>query len=207
MKELQESLQDDEDLTVVCGKTIAGSQKEEKTAPRTQIAEDPDDAINREELPLKPRFQRVDEVETSSSGYMCFTAACNSVDDDLLLLPFNASDSPTSRSIFNTSNPSTRLMREGARAWRERYLESVPSSVDFKTGLSGHHALTSQSHPHSYLDGNGTPRREAKMRMSSHAGLSTSGSSPFKLLESFFPSLSLSSRQNSENRIHRADSV
>mmetsp|Transcript_14671 Transcript_14671/g.23090 ORF Transcript_14671/g.23090 Transcript_14671/m.23090 type:complete len:565 (+) Transcript_14671:294-1988(+) len=53
------------------------------------------------------------------------------------------------------TNPSPSALKAGARAWREMHGRAASSGagIDFRTGMSGHSALTSIStHPHDYLE-------------------------------------------------------
>lgn len=74
--------------------------------------------------------------------------------------------------LFPSANPSPSALRAGARAWREmhgRPYGDVLGGIDFRTGMSGHGALTSaSSHPHDYLN----PRIDTVFRgFSNHSGL------------------------------------
>lgn len=88
----------------------------------------------------------------------------------------NGSSSTTettpTRLFPSASNPSPSALRAGARAWREmhgRPYGDVLGGIDFRTGMSGHSALTSaSSHPHDYLN----PRMDTVFRgFSNHSGL------------------------------------
>lgn len=74
----------------------------------------------------------------------------------------------------SVSNPSPSALRAGARAWREMHGHQPPGGdvlggIDFRTGMSGHSALTSaSSHPHDYLN----PYSRTVFRgFSNHSGL------------------------------------
>eukprot|EP00934_Nitzschia_sp_Nitz4_P007948 Nitzschia sp. Nitz4//scaffold2_size372955//121250//122964//NITZ4_000395-RA/size372955-snap-gene-0.73-mRNA-1//-1//CDS//3329546692//7938//frame0 len=68
------------------------------------------------------------------------------------------------------SNASPSVLRAGAQALRELQSRSALGGIDFRTGMSGHSALTSASaHPHDYLE----PRMGTVFRgFSNHGGLS-----------------------------------
>ena len=65
--------------------------------------------------------------------------------------------------------PSPRSLSAGARAWRESNGRQPSRGIDFRTGLSGHMALSS-AHAHTHEDIRAHSTR-SKMSMSSHSGL------------------------------------
>ena len=79
--------------------------------------------------------------------------------------------------IFSSAsipNPSPSALRAGARAWREMHGQPPSGDflggIDFRTGMSGHSALTStSSHPHDYL--NPYSRTVFRGGFSNHTGL------------------------------------
>ena len=87
----------------------------------------------------------------------------------------STAESTPTRLFPSAPNPSPSALRAGARAWRE--MHGRPSGdvlggiggIDFRTGMSGHTALTSaSSHPHDYLN----PRMGTVFRgFSNHSGL------------------------------------
>jgi hypothetical protein len=73
----------------------------------------------------------------------------------------------------SVSNPSPTALRAGARAWREMHGQPAAGDffggIDFRTGMSGHSALTSaSSHPHDYLNSHS---RTSFRGFSNHSGL------------------------------------
>jgi hypothetical protein len=69
----------------------------------------------------------------------------------------------------SVSNPSPSALRAGARAWREMHGDHLLGGIDFRTGMSGHSALTSaSSHPHDYLNSHS---RTSFRGFSNHSGL------------------------------------
>lgn len=71
----------------------------------------------------------------------------------------STAESTPTRLFPSTSNPSPSALRAGARAWREMHGKPAGDvlgglgGIDFRTGMSGHTALTSaSSHPHDYLN-------------------------------------------------------
>lgn len=77
----------------------------------------------------------------------------------------------------SVSNPSPSALRAGARAWREMHgHQPAPGDlfggIDFRTGMSGHSALTSaSSHPHDYLNPHSS-RTVFRGGFSNHSGIS-----------------------------------
>ena len=76
------------------------------------------------------------------------------------------SSSSTSNSPIINPN-----MVEGAREWRRKNLKHAARGIDFRTGMSGHHAVHSGgSHPHEFL-GRQSHSNRGLLKMSSHTGL------------------------------------
>jgi hypothetical protein len=72
------------------------------------------------------------------------------------------------------TNPSPSALKAGARAWREMHgrVSSSGAGLDFRTGMSGHSALTSIStHPHDYLEEPSQRRTVTFRGMSNHTAL------------------------------------
>mmetsp|Transcript_38675 Transcript_38675/g.57514 ORF Transcript_38675/g.57514 Transcript_38675/m.57514 type:complete len:612 (-) Transcript_38675:212-2047(-) len=72
---------------------------------------------------------------------------------------------------LGSGHPSPQTLSAGARAWRERNGRAPSTSINFRTGLSGHMALASTA-PHPQTNGIfRTPQETSARTMSSHAGL------------------------------------
>lgn len=211
MNQLQDSLENDEDLTVICGRTLADASKAEAAtpAPLVEVTQDAN-VHNAQDGPQKPprlnTLQEEDQANASqpSSPFICFTNPMFSCDGDEAEEESDTSGilpSFSSHSLLATERePSQYQLSAGARAWRERNLGD--ERVNFRTGMSGHMGLvSSNSHSHSYLES-----QSYKMgKMSSHRGVSSLSASPFSFLGSLFSSPSQDERDLM--RIHRADSV
>ncbi|GKY91200.1 hypothetical protein MPSEU_000092700 [Mayamaea pseudoterrestris] len=215
MNDLEMSLHNDEDLTVILADTFSlppkeifeAEKKEDSPAMPTRVSvEAPDDIVK----PKRRSQQDETAVCRPKSSFVCFAgdmfsggcdgeAPCTStptgtradlresVSHSSL---HSSSYSPTHANLFpSASHPSPSALRAGAQAWRERNGQDARTSVDFRTGLSGHSALMS-THPHiepqgSMGGGGGASVTSAGWtgglpKMSSHTGLSmTSKSKPF----------------------------
>lgn len=182
VNELQASLKDEEDLTVICANTFAVAdqaiEEGDESAPAT-------DENSRKGIATVPSIEERDENQFSmdlhkphalsrqptpplqTNRFSCFANGVFDTDDERPdLLPtfshpcINPISSLTaaadySPSLFTSaSHPSPRQMREGAMRWREREgrVENE-NGIDFRTGLSGHMALlSSHAYSHEYLD-------------------------------------------------------
>jgi hypothetical protein len=247
MNDLEMSLHNDEDLTVILADTFILPPKEpdepekKEDSPAISIRarmEQAADFVKPNRLP-----QRDDSaVCRPNSSFVCFAgdmfsggcdgeAPCTSTPTKGTradLQEFlshsslrSSSSSPThANHLFpSSSHPSPSALRAGAQAWRERNGQNARTSVDFRTGLSGHSALMS-SHPHIEPQGStggvfgsctsggwtgGLPK------MSSHTGLSmTSKSKPFYsgILSSLtLPSFSGQSEADERSDIARTGSM
>ena len=79
----------------------------------------------------------------------------------------NSFDSTPNRLLSTSSNPSPGALMAGARAWREMHGRQASTAIDFRTGMSGHSALTSSSsHAHDIL-----AQGINRYSMSNHTGL------------------------------------
>jgi hypothetical protein len=191
MSELQVSLMADEDLTV-----IAAHAFHEKEQDEDEIKADVRDnessghplgqevrSISYEDsTPLKPRPMERPQTPPGDTSRGFF---CSGVDVFDNVIPLSTSspviaqltqaqssnslESPPTRLYPSPSHHSPSVLKAGALAWREMNGRAASANlgIDFRTGMSGHSALTSSS-PHDYLD----PRKaRMSMGMSSHTGL------------------------------------
>lgn len=203
INELQHSLQTDEDLTVILADTFAAPVepgtvatdvttviKEEKTeTPDTDYPQKP-----------PPRPQTPPLISSRASRFACFAGGVfgnDNADESMDRLRFSFSNDlnifrgsqdadPEASQLFPiTSQPSPSAMRAGAQAWREMNIgtPSSDSSINFRTGMSGHLALLStHAHAHEYLEPHQWNQQQqlqrnvsrpssSSHRMSSHTGL------------------------------------
>jgi hypothetical protein len=218
MNDLEMSLHNDEDLTVILADTFTlppkdpdePEKKEDSPAVSTirARAESPDFVKPPNRLPQKEETA----VYRPKTSFVCFAgdmfsggcdgdAPCStptatsrsdfreSVSQSSLR---STSSSPTHANLFpSASHPSPSALRAGAQAWRERNGQNARTSVDFRTGLSGHSALMSAQphHAHPIIESQGSSGGFGSTtggwtgglpKMSSHTGLSmTSKSKPF----------------------------
>ena len=234
MNELQHSLQNDEDLTVILADAFSVPVENTKTdvtyidqGEKTAEAEE-----ERNDYPQKPPLERATTppLESFRPGrFACFAGGVFGDDvgsrdqaTDLLhswanpeLSPFRGSqdtDADAALLFPSSSHPSPSAMRAGAQAWREQHGRdaATDNTINFRTGMSGHMALLStQSHPHEYLEPSHS-RLGSATRMSSHTGLPM-----FKIpsLQGILNSLTLPvigtppRRVNSQGQIHHTGSM
>jgi hypothetical protein len=183
LNELQNSLQNDEDLTVILADTFATPMEAlPPAAAELATVEKEEKTVDVDPGPKKPPRPSTPPAEClRPSRFACFSGGVFDDDGDgdrLLRFSFSndflrssqEADPEASQLFPVTNHPSPSAMRAGAQAWRE--LQSTPSSgnetggINFRTGMSGHMALLStHAHPHEYL----TPARAG--RMSAHTGL------------------------------------
>lgn len=192
INELQHSLQNDEDLTVILADTFAPPAEAAPAAAAAVAAELATVEKEEKTVEVDPGLKKPARPTTPPaeclrpSRFACFSGGVFGADDDTgedRLLRFSFSNDflrgsqeadPEASQLFPVTNhPSPSAMRAGAQAWRE--LQSTPSSgndpnnngsINFRTGMSGHMALLStHAHPHEYL----TSARSG--RMSAHTGL------------------------------------
>jgi hypothetical protein len=191
MNELQHSLQNDEDLTVIPADTFAApqyipdipngeTQKEEKSSSPTDLAYYP-----QKPEPERPSTPPMDENRRVGGTFGCFAFGDNTepVGTPSQMLR-SALSNTEMRGLFPNANqhPSPSAMRAGAQAWREQ--QGRTAAINFRTGMSGHMGiLSTQSHAHDvYLGGRNysehgrgpgfAPSGSTRQAMSSHTGLS-----------------------------------
>jgi hypothetical protein len=174
MSELQASLQNDEDLTVILADTFSSPMEtiyDENTIVDT-TEEKPREARNDVDF-IKPlALTRQLTPPSSGSRFGCFAnGVFDSFDADdggqgLALLSQPSMTSPISAEIPraqgssstaqifpSVSHPSPSEMKAGARAWRELHDIPTEQGINFRTGMSGHMGLLStHSRPHEYLE-------------------------------------------------------
>jgi hypothetical protein len=212
MKDLEISLHNDEDLTVILADTFTAPSRlydepeKKEDSPSKSIQSDSDYADF-----VKPSKREETAVYRPNTSFVCFAGdmfssgcsdagPCNAptlVDmqtspSQSSLLRVGDSSSPShANTIFpSSSHPSPSALRAGAQAWRERHGQDARTSIDFRTGMSGHSALLS-ANPHTahqYLETQSSTGGNAGSggggygfpKMSSHTGLSmTTKSKPF----------------------------
>lgn len=233
MNELQHSLQNDEDLTVILAdtfsapvenmKNVADIEKEEKTTSPSE---------EQNHYPQKPPRSTTPPLESSSRAgrFACFAGGVFGDDTrdqessadflrSALTNPefgqFRCSqeaDPEASRLFPSSSHPSPSAMRAGAQAWREQQGRAAATEgINFRTGMSGHMALLStHAHAHEYLGPNSTRSGSNSNRMSSHSGLTMSKAPS---LHGILSSLTLPvigtppRQQNNDGPIHHTGSM
>lgn len=180
MNNLQSSLFNDEDLTV-----IAGDSFEDDTTPQILIPQDDQEEIGQtfseDSGLMKPHglvrqptppsegicsmgsvFQAMSATlggDTDYDGEMPQVATAAALGQTSSIRRNNSGPRPPPQKPTHTqarmSPPRTRELSAEAEAWRERYYLQARRghNVDFRTGMSGHQGLVSYMvHPHSYLD-------------------------------------------------------
>jgi hypothetical protein len=211
MRDLQNSLMEDEDLTVIGADTFKDVGKE---AVHLSFEEKPLAHSEREDHDLLMKAHRLDRQPTppvaQQAGLGCFTVpdvfdafgelgtrrsplhisvpprrdhemlasimgACSYGDENSIIDHTGFSfgdDTSVDRNRYGRQpqpHPSPRSLSAGAKAWRESNGREPSRGIDFRTGLSGHMALTS-AHAHTHEDLRAHSTR-SKMSMSTHSGL------------------------------------
>jgi hypothetical protein len=197
MNDLQSSLMNDEDLTVVAGEAFTPTAKSGKDEKENELVlrdmeptqreerRDPNDGLTKPSMLTRQSTPTQVTRTFSCFANEVFDALGGSPDEEVIQSgpailnamthPFGsaieraaASEDDRSTTLFPAaSHPSPSAISAGARAWRERHGREASQGVDFRTGLSGHLALTSShAYSHEYLS-----RKTAFPRMSSHSGL------------------------------------
>lgn len=203
MNNLQASLFNDEDLTVIAADTY----EEEDVAAQLLIPQEDhqdhlgqtysDDSVlmKSHDLVRQPTppsegicsmgsvFQAMSATLGGDYDSMNSVAQMTTTSDEQNRIPNGNSPSSTqpqkpTHTQARMSPPRSRELSAEAEAWRERYYRQArarPRGIDFRTGLSGHQGLVSYMvHPHSYLDSQHEVQHQSRPKMSSHLGLSRS---------------------------------
>lgn len=179
MNELQHSLKNDEDLTVILADTFSLPVESAKAdfASTEKTKDESSGPDERSVYPRKPLLQRAatPPMESSRAGrFACFAGGVfgddsgtreqasdllrSSLTSEFSLIRGSQDSDPDADRLFTTSaHPSPSAMRAGAQAWREQHgrdaATSANNSIDFRTGMSGHMALLStHAHAHEYLE-------------------------------------------------------
>jgi hypothetical protein len=181
MSDLQASLVNDEDLTVIPADTFGDAQHALESLGLTDInyaaaagvasaqqghveSESDSDEITYPPKPLEFRRSESPPLVTTSLSGLCHP-------DTIFEALTRASTSAPSLSSGEAPDPpSPSALSAGARAWRERHGRQASQSIDFRTGMSGHYGVVSHhAHPHDYL-------RASRPLMSSYSGLTVARS-------------------------------
>ncbi|KAL7577590.1 hypothetical protein ACA910_015114 [Epithemia clementina (nom. ined.)] len=137
MNQLQVSLQNDEDFTVVCRTAFDANED----SIEVQTGED-------SPTEKKEGEQSTWDFSSEESRKSLFKNTLTPIEPNLPSCNagfFGASRIPS---------PSPNVIRAGAQAWRERQAREVQKSINFRSGMSGHMALaSSRAHPHDFLGG------------------------------------------------------
>lgn len=176
MNDLQHSLQNDEDLTVILADTFLPLPEipefVEKDEKSSNFEEEEWDEYSFVLKPAVPERSSTPPLEGRVSRFTCFSREvfedCDTGLRSHTFVEDRMQNQEVASSLFpNASHPSPSAMRAGAQAWRE---QQGRASVDFRTGLSGHMSLlSSHANSHKYLEP--TYRASKPNRMSSHTGL------------------------------------
>jgi len=178
MNDLQQSLQHDEDLTVILADAFAPdgvipeasyhAEKKEDTPTTAEVAAASQPPITGDvdtvdiQKPTKLKQTKMTSPPVDRPSFVCFAGdvfSGYSMDQTENNDNGQGTSSPTgslnglASALFpSSSNPSPSALRAGAQAWRERHGQSPRQGIDFRTGMSGHTALLStHAHPHEYL--------------------------------------------------------
>ena len=201
INELQHSLHTDEDLTVILADTFAAPVEHTSNMDITTVIKEEKTETPDSDYPQKPppRAQTPPLISSRASRFACFAGGVfgndGDADDSMDRLRFSFSNElnllrgsqdadPEASQLFPiTSQPSPSAMRAGAQAWRELNIgtPSSDTSINFRTGMSGHLALLStHAHAHEYLEPHQWNQQQQRIssrpsttshRMSSHTGL------------------------------------
>lgn len=194
MNDLQHSLQNDEDLTVILADTFSPPAELQECATPVKTdsnKNEKDEEWDDHSLVIKltpPERSTTPPLQGSRvSRFSCFSGGV--FDDDDTGQNEGRVRSPDAATLFSSStHPSPRAMRAGAQAWRERQgrPHDKDLGIDFRTGMSGHTALlSSHTNSHKYLEPSFRAYSKTRMTMSSHSGLGMTMPSLNGLLNSF----------------------
>ena len=158
MKELQTTLQIDEDLTVIDAEAFKSVNVDDSVNDSSKDKTEMSDTANDVTPPLSPT-----EIGSKSS----FSSTSNQYVDDFMSYAnriWNEMTSTTSRES-ERSPYLNQAMVHGARSWRERNGRMASQGIDFRTGMSGHNGAQSyNAHKHD-------SQIRSVPRMSCHSGL------------------------------------
>jgi hypothetical protein len=200
LKDLQLSLEKEEDLTVIAADAFAEPKEALDSSVEIMIAEkkeddhrpppatSPSEHRNDYETTLVKPTRLPDQLTSAfqppRSSFVCFAGDVFSnyaSDYRSTTTQPNTPGSPANSvealsTLFpTTSHPSPSALRAGAQAWRERHGLQANQGIDFRTGMSGHMALLStHAHPHEYLEPVSSYSSTGGYhfpKMSSHTGL------------------------------------
>jgi hypothetical protein len=178
MSDLQASLQNDEDLTVITADTFSSPlatidddstivEREQKEPPeeRNDVDIQKPVALTRQLTPpttgirfgcfANGVFDSFDGSDGERQGILASLSqqAIGSPSSEEIP-PREGSSGVTPRKFSSISHPSPSEMRAGARAWRELHGRPAEKGINFRTGMSGHMGLLStHSRPHDFLEG------------------------------------------------------
>jgi hypothetical protein len=181
MSDLQASLQNDEDLTVITADTFSPPmetidddstivEKEDEEAPeeRNDVDIQKPVALTRQLTPPNTGirfgcfangvFDSFDGNDGERQGILASLSQQTVISPRSEEAQRREGSSTVAPRIFpSVSHPSPSEMRAGARAWRELHGRPAEKGINFRTGMSGHMGLLStHSRPHEYLEGEET---------------------------------------------------
>jgi hypothetical protein len=180
MSDLQASLQNDEDLTVITADTFSPPM-ETIDDDSTIVENEQEPPEERNDVDIQKPVALTRQLTPPNTGirFGCFAnGVFDSFDGNdgerqgiLASLSQQTTRSPSSEEVQgregsstvaprifpSISHPSPSEMRAGARAWRELHGRPAEKGINFRTGMSGHMGLLStHSRPHEYLEGEET---------------------------------------------------
>jgi hypothetical protein len=206
MQDLQTSLLNDEDLTVIGADTFSEvdskvriSKAEDDNRKIAANDSDSDNSITERKEALV--YKRADSPPSivPQSSFGCFPEGmfgdfggltrrqeASSVAGVLRAFSFSDCSASDAQQASNrvlhqaSSHPSPRAMSAGAQAWRERNNRPASKGIDFRTGMSGHMALLSAQTHQAHRDPHSYLRTNTSMlgKMSSHTGLTLTRKPP-----------------------------
>ncbi len=201
MNAFQNSLINDDDITVIDSSSFKNdspltSRKKKNTSPKSSASTKSTSKVSSppKEQIITTRTTTV-PADGGSPGSHSYSASPTNIyatprynnENDENLSPRSNISQRSSSSVSNSPiiNPN---MVEGAREWRRKNLKHAARGIDFRTGMSGHHAVHSGgSHPHEFL-GRQSHNNRGLLKMSSHTGLTMINRSK-KRVTLDFPSL------------------
>ena len=181
MSDLQASLQNDEDLTVITADTF--SPPMETIDDDSTIVENEEEAPEeRNDVDIQKPVALTRQLTPPNTGirFGCFAngvfdsfdvndgerqGILASLSQQTMISPSSeevqrreGSSTAAPRIFPSVSHPSPSEMRAGARAWRELHGRPAEKGINFRTGMSGHMGLLStHSRPHDFLESEEPP--------------------------------------------------